>query len=152
MHACAHTMYACMERVIDPSDICDGELIEEYLQLLMIFFQFININTNLKTKHTERVNIIVKNSFPQMKAIFKNLIEYSQAHPSCTNKMGTDRMSVVDEEAKVYGVHNLRVIDSSIMPDIVSGNLNAATLMIAEKASDLILGKKEDPLDVKFYS
>ena len=61
-------------------------------------------------------------------------------------------MSVVDEEAKVYGVHNLRVIDSSIMPDIVSGNLNAATLMIAEKASDLILGKKEDPLDVKFYS
>jgi len=73
-------------------------------------------------------------------------------HPSCTNKMGTDRMSVVDEEAKVYGVHNLRVIDSSIMPDIVSGNLNAATLMIAEKASDLILGKKEDPLDVKFYS
>ena len=72
-------------------------------------------------------------------------------HPSCTNKMGIDRMSVVDEETKVHGIHNLRVIDSSIMPDIVSGNLNAATLMIAEKAADLILGKKEDPLNVKFY-
>ena len=45
--------------------------------------------------------------------------------------MGTDSMSVVDEETKVYGVENLRVIDSSIMPDILSGNLNAGTIMIA---------------------
>ena len=62
-------------------------------------------------------------------------------HPSCTNKMGIDYMSVVNEETKVHGIKNLRVIDSSIMPDIVSGNLNAATLMIAEKASDMILQK-----------
>jgi len=67
-------------------------------------------------------------------------------HPSCTNKMGIDKLSVVDEETKVHGIKNLRVIDSSIMPDIVSGNLNAATLMIAEKASDMILGKEEEPL------
>tara|TARA_Y100000741_G_scaffold347939_1_gene315701 strand:+ start:383 stop:1975 length:1593 start_codon:yes stop_codon:yes gene_type:complete len=60
-------------------------------------------------------------------------------HPSCTNKMGNDKMSVVDEETKVHGIKNLRVIDSSIMPDIISGNLNAATIMIAEKASDIIL-------------
>ena len=72
-------------------------------------------------------------------------------HPSCTNKMGVDKYSVVDEETKVYGVKNLRVIDSSIMPDIVSGNLNAATLMIAEKASDMILGKEEKPIEVPFY-
>ncbi len=71
-------------------------------------------------------------------------------HPSCTNKMGTDDMSVVDQETKVYGLRNLRVIDSSIMPDIVSGNLNAATLMIAEKASDIILGKEEKVIDVKY--
>ena len=67
-------------------------------------------------------------------------------HPSCTNKMGIDNLSVVDGNTKVYGIKNLRIIDSSIMPDIVSGNLNAATLMIAEKASDMILGKEEDPI------
>ena len=73
-------------------------------------------------------------------------------HPSCTNKMGTDKMAVVNEETKVHGISNLRVVDSSIMPDIVSGNLNAATFMIGEKASDMILGKKEQPLDVETYN
>ena len=72
-------------------------------------------------------------------------------HPSCTNKMGVDKYSVVDEETKVHGLQNLRIIDSSIMPDIVSGNLNAATLMIAEKASDMILGKEESPLNIPYY-
>jgi choline dehydrogenase len=66
--------------------------------------------------------------------------------------MGVDNMSVVDPQTKVYGIANLRVVDSSIFPDIVSGNINASTIMIAEKASDLILGKKEkDPLDLDFY-
>ena len=73
-------------------------------------------------------------------------------HPSCTNKMGTDSMSVVDEETKVYGVENLRVIDSSIMPDILSGNLNAGTIMIAEKAADMILGKQETPIDANYFN
>ena len=73
-------------------------------------------------------------------------------HPSCTNKMGTDKMAVVNEETKVHGISNLRVVDSSIMPDIVSGNINAATFMIGEKASDMILGKKEQPLDVETYN
>ncbi len=72
-------------------------------------------------------------------------------HPSCTNKMGIDKMSVVDEETKVHGIKNLRIIDSSIMPDIVSGNLNAATVMIAEKASDIILGKEEKPIKAEIY-
>ena len=72
-------------------------------------------------------------------------------HPSCTNKMGVDKYSVVNEETKVYGLQNLRIIDSSIMPDIISGNLNAATLMIAEKASDMILGKEESPLSAPYY-
>ncbi len=73
-------------------------------------------------------------------------------HPSCTNKMGVDSMSVVDTNTKVYDIANLRVVDSSILPDIVSGNLNASTVMIAEKASDMILGKQEaEPVEIEYH-
>ena len=60
-------------------------------------------------------------------------------HPSCTLKMGVDDMAVVDEKLKVHGIENLRVVDASVMPEITSGNLNAPTLMIAERASEFIL-------------
>ncbi|AOM40943.1 choline dehydrogenase [Xenorhabdus hominickii] len=61
-------------------------------------------------------------------------------HPSCSCKMGTDEMAVVDGQGRVHGVENLRVIDASIMPEIITGNLNATTIMMAEKIADKIRG------------
>ncbi|MGB8693678.1 MAG: choline dehydrogenase [Steroidobacteraceae bacterium] len=78
----------------------------------------------------------------------------SAYHPSCSCKMGasTDRMAVVDHEARVFGVENLRVVDSSIMPSITNGNLNAPTIMLAEKLADAIRGQPPlPPSSAPFY-
>ena len=65
----------------------------------------------------------------------------SAYHPSCACRMGEDDMAVVDSEMRVRGIQNLRVVDSSIFPTIPNGNLNSPTIMMAERAADIIKGK-----------
>lgn len=72
-------------------------------------------------------------------------------HPSCTCAMGEDDMSVVDHEGLVHGLTGLRVVDASIMPNIISGNLNATTIMLAEKIADTIKGKKLPKSTADYY-
>jgi len=79
----------------------------------------------------------------------------SAFHPSCTCKMGSPRdpLAVVAADTRVYGVEGLRVVDSSIMPSVTTGNLNAPTIMLAEKAADHILGSPLlAPEDTQFYA
>ncbi|MBV9518824.1 MAG: choline dehydrogenase [Hyphomicrobiales bacterium] len=79
-------------------------------------------------------------------AFIRDKVE-SAFHPSCTCKMGSseDPMAVVDPQTRVIGVDGLRVVDASIMPSITTGNLNAPTIMIGEKAADHILGREPLP-------
>ncbi len=89
----------------------------------------------------------------QIDAFVRAKVE-SAYHPSCSCKMGRpgDSLAVVDSHAKVYGLEGLRVVDSSIMPSVTTGNLNAPTIMLAEKAADHILGRDMlAPQDAPFH-
>ena len=69
----------------------------------------------------------------------------TSSHPSCTCAMGSGQAAVVDPQLRVRGVDGLRIVDASAMPDVITGNINACVLMMAEKASDMILGRPPLP-------
>lgn len=77
----------------------------------------------------------------EIDAFVRQTVE-SAYHPSCSCKMGEDELAVVNSNTQVHGIAGLRVVDSSIFPTIPNGNLNGPTIMVAEKAADIILGNK----------
>jgi len=80
----------------------------------------------------------------QIDAFVRDAVD-SAYHPSCSCKMGIDTMSVVDPDLKVHGLSRLRIVDSSVFPTIPNGNLNAPTMMLAERGADLIKGSTIQP-------
>jgi choline dehydrogenase len=76
----------------------------------------------------------------------------TEFHPSCTCRMGSDGMAVVDDTLRVHGIAGLRVVDAAVMPNVISANLNATVIMIAERAADLIRGRPTlPPFRPKFF-
>lgn len=88
------------------------------------------------------------NADDEIDAFIRSSVE-SAYHPSCTCKMGNDKLSVVDSNTAVIGIEALHVVDASIFPTITNGNINAPTIMVAERAADLILKKIPlKPIDI----
>lgn len=84
-------------------------------------------------------------------AFMRSAIE-TDYHPCATCRMGNDEMAVVDGELRVHGMEGLRVVDASVMPQVISANLNAPTQMIAARAADFILGRPQrEPFRARFH-
>ena len=89
-----HTIYACVDKIMKLSEICHGKLIEQYLKLLNILYEFVDIKTNMNSKDINRVNIIIDKTILHVKDIFKNLIKYTQLHPACSTSKSKRKLKM----------------------------------------------------------
>ena len=117
------------------SEYKDLEVLREGVKILRKVFSQRNFDELRGSEQTPGASV---SSDDDLESWIKETAE-TIYHPVGTCKMGLDKMSVVDPELKLIGIENVRVADASIMPTIIGGNTNAPAIMIAEKASDLIL-------------
>jgi choline dehydrogenase-like flavoprotein len=129
--------------VIDPNPFAEPYDLDRAVDGIRISQEILSqaaFRPYVKRLHLPDGNVRTKSDYEQ----FARQYGRSAYHPVGTCRMGSDAQSVVDPDLKVRGIDHLRVCDSSIMPSLISSNTNAATVMIAEKAADLIRGRIDD--------
>jgi choline dehydrogenase-like flavoprotein len=126
--------------VIDPKYLSDPRDLQVLVKGAKIAREILMTPAMAKYRHKELFGVRENMTDPEWEDVIRARAD-TIYHPVGTCRMGTDEMSVVDPELRVHGLKGLRVVDASIMPTLISGNTNAPTIMIAEKAADLIRGR-----------
>lgn len=127
--------------LIDPNFLADPEDLETSAEGVRISYEIFN-QPSLR-KYIKRMHL-PGDGVKSMEDFRNHAMAYGRTsyHPTCTCKMGVDYMSVVDPNLRVQGLEGIRICDSSTMPSLIGSNTNATTIMIAEKASDMIRGNR----------
>ena len=125
---------------IDPNYLSDPRDIETMIAGAKIVRQIMKAPSLKKYEHKELLGIHDDMADEEWEAHIRDRAD-TIYHPVGTCKMGVDDMAVVDPQLKVRGLQGLRIVDASIMPNLISGNTNAPTIMIAEKAADMMKGE-----------
>ena len=125
--------------VIDPNFLSDPDDIRisvEGVKISQEIFAQPSLQKYIKTLHFPDRSVRTEADY----IAYTRQFGRTSYHPTCTCKMGRDALSVVDPQLRVHGLDGIRICDSSTMPSLVGSNTNAATIMIGEKAADMIRG------------
>ena len=127
--------------IVDPNFLAeeyDRKTSAEGVRISREIFMQPSLQKHIKRMHLPGDDV----STPQDFQAYARQYGRTSYHPTCTCKMGTDEMAVVDPRLRVHGLDGIRICDSSVMPSLIGSNTNAPTVMIAEKASDMIRGNR----------